>query len=476
MNAFAGEMESHFLMPRPNVGALMDIPTGRLEKGAKGESIINGGLSNLMGITGIGNSNKTLLLTYCILTVLIRFWGSSDGHFSDHENTMEFNRLADFLIRIAEYNDVSIDVIFETLPTVFPLIPATVMPGSKWFDQLKTIAKARVKKGVKGMIETPILDFRGKPIKMYPPHLCAVDSFSALTPDSTEISQDKGTAGSKDRNMEFATDHKAKHQMFQELSNLLPSSGIYAFTSAHLGDNLSFDPNATKEKKLAFMKADQKLKGVSSNYYFYTTTLWFVMRAVPLLNSDRVPAYPYGGNNKEKRDSELMELEAWTGRNKFGPSGIMIPIVISQAEGVMPSLTEFHYLKDHCDRFGIQGNSSDGDVQNYHLDLCPGVNLSRTKIRQKIEEEPMLRRALTITAEMRQIFKYWKTFPKEYHCTPKELYNGIIEQGYKWEDLLIGTRGWWTPDQYTHPLKFLSTVDLLKMRIGAYHPYWMEKK
>lgn len=474
MNAFAGDMESHFLMPRFNVGSLMDVPTGRLERGQRGESIINGGMSNLMGITGIGNSNKTLLLTYCILTVLIRFHGYSDGHFSDHENTMEFNRLADFIVRIAQYNQVDLDEIFATLPQTFPLIPATVLSGSPWFDKLKETAKGRVKKGVKGMIDTPILDFRGQPIRMHKPHLCAVDSFSALTPDSTEKSQDKATAGDKDRNMEFAVDHKAKHMMFQELSNLLPASGIYAFTSAHLGDNLSFDPNATKEKKLAFMRADQKLKGVSSNYYFYTTTLWFIMKATALLNNDRVPLYPYEGNSKEKRDSELMELEAWTGRNKFGPSGIMVPIIISQAEGVMPSLSEFHYLKDYADRYGIQGNASDNDVQNYHLDLCPEVNLSRTKIRQKTEEEEMLRRALTITAEMRQIFKYWKTFPKEYRCTPKELYDGIIKQGYKWEDILTGTRGWWAPNQYDHPLKFVSTIDLLKMRVGAYKPYWME--
>ena len=46
--------------------------------------------------------------------------------------------------------------------------------------------------------------------------------------------------------------------------------------------------------------------------------------------------------------------------------------------------------------------------------------------------------------------------------------------------LLEKTRGWWTledlPEEAKteeHHLHFLSTMDLLKMRVGEYHPYWL---
>jgi len=63
--------------------------------------------------------------------------------------------------------------------------------------------------------------------------------------------------------------------------------------------------------------------------------------------------------------------------------------------------------------------------------------------------------------------------------------------GYNWDQILENTRGYWVPceEEEQHPRKFLTTMDLLKMRlydgsnaeIGGvgYIPYWMsdeEKK
>ena len=63
---------------------------------------------------------------------------------------------------------------------------------------------------------------------------------------------------------------------------------------------------------------------------------------------------------------------------------------------------------------------------------------------------------------------------KKYVCTPEELYEGVKFQGYDWEQLLLITRGYTSFDP-DHPLLELSTLDLLRMRVGEYHPYWMEK-
>jgi hypothetical protein len=105
----------------------------------------------------------------------------------------------------------------------------------------------------------------------------------------------------------------------------------------------------------------------------------------------------------------------------------------------------------------------------------PDYKVGRTTIRQALETDVKLRNAVRIMSEMLQASNEWRFLPKEWLCTPKELYEDIKAKGYDWDELL-NTRGYWTFDQYTHPVPFLSFIDLLKMRVGLYHPYWMESK
>jgi hypothetical protein len=64
----------------------------------------------------------------------------------------------------------------------------------------------------------------------------------------------------------------------------------------------------------------------------------------------------------------------------------------------------------------------------------------------------------------------------KYKCTPAELYRDIIALGYDWK-ILFNTRPHWVfiKDE-NKELPFLSTLDLLKMRIGEYVPYWLNSK
>ena len=95
------------------------------------------------------------------------------------------------------------------------------------------------------------------------------------------------------------------------------------------------------------------------------------------------------------------------------------------------------------------------------------------ELRNEIDKHPELRLALEHTTYLYQIARYWKNFDQSLLCTPKELYEDIKKLGYKWEELLQ-TRNYWTFDQYTNPIRYLSTIDLLKMRAGLYTPYWMD--
>ena len=154
-------------------------------------------------------------------------------------------------------------------------------------------------------------------------------------------------------------------------------------------------------------------------------------------------------------------------RNKSGASGYTFNLLISQTEGVLPSLTEFHYIKEN-DRFGLEGTD-----RNYSLALYPSVNLSRTTVREKIDTDPMLRRAIKITADLLQIKSFYKELPLEVP-EPKALYEKLAQK-YDW-NVLLSTRDYWTFKNYEHPVPFLSTMDLIEMYHDLYVPYWLKDK
>jgi hypothetical protein len=228
-----------------------------------------------------------------------------------------------------------------------------------------------------------------------------------------------------------------------EIPYLAGYASNYFLMTAHLGEKVQMASGPYQQmpvKKLQHLRGDLVVKGVSSKFFFLLSNCWQVIDAKPYINqSTKAPEYPR--NSVENSDAGSMDLSVTTLkqlRSKSGPSGIMIELLVSQT-----------------------------------LDIYPEVKLSRTTVRSKIDEDPKLRRALNITAELSQLHQYHRGLG-DLLCTPKELYNGIKEQGYDWDMILSETRGWWTLDNDTAPGKFLSTKDLLEMRKGLYKPYWLK--
>ena len=81
---------------------------------------------------------------------------------------------------------------------------------------------------------------------------------------------------------------------------------------------------------------------------------------------------------------------------------------------------------------------------------------------------------MNITAELLQCKNFYPwVHTEELMCTPKELYEDIKKLGYDW-NVLLETRGYYTANQYSNKVPFLSVIDLLKMRKGLYHPYFLK--
>jgi hypothetical protein len=443
-----------------NLGCLFDIPTGRYYLGKHGESILNGGLSHLTGMVGRGNTFKSTIMDYMILITLVRHVVSK-GLIFDTELSKTVARYLQLGSNLGLTQELLDDV------DRFILTDMVAYSGNVFYDQLKTYLQERGKdlKNNRGL--TPILDKDGKNIPGYFPFIAAVDSFSQFRTDSMNKISDVeiGEAG---RNVEALRDAMAKNQMIMELPTTTARHGCYMLLSAHVGDEHQLDPYAPPQKKLAFLKNKVKLKNVPEKFTFLTNNCWYALSSEVLVNqTTKGPEFPRDPDDNMKGDPDLMVVTLTNLRAKSGPTGLPIPVVISQSEGVLPGLTEFYYIKG-MSRYGLGGND-----RNYFVELAPDVPLQRTTVRSKILENPHLKRALEITSEMCQIKHLWHDFPKDLLCEPAELYADLVKKGYDWS-ILLNTRGYWIFEEEKETLPFLSTKDLLNMRVGKYHPYWYD--
>ena len=89
--------EEKKVLPKPyiNIGALLDIPSGNLAVGNKGETFINGGLGPITAIVGSGNNFKSTILHYMLLSATSKVMEAVDTNMVtyDTEMNMSLDRL-----------------------------------------------------------------------------------------------------------------------------------------------------------------------------------------------------------------------------------------------------------------------------------------------------------------------------------------------------------------------------------------------
>lgn len=461
----AGLKQSPHIRPMFNIGGPFDIQTGRYYKGKHGESILNGGLSSITGICGRGNTFKSALMLFMFLRVMDRY-AASIGSIYDTEMSLAVARLVELSRRL--HNRMCM-FDFEEDPS-FGITDRTIYNGTEWFEWLKEALKVRSMMTKANMVETPFLNSLGECIKILMPFLVGVDSLSLFGAAVVAKMQDN-KVGESERNMEAMRDGASKTQLIVELPTLTSRSGMYIIMTAHMGDEHQLDPYSPPQKKLSFLKGKVKLKNVPEKFTFLTNNCWYVMGSAVFQNqSTKAPEFPRNQTDDLKGDTDLMILSITNLRAKSGPTGMTFDVIVSQNDGIEIGLTEFYHIKQHG-RYGLGGND-----RNYYLELYPECSLSRTTIRGKLDNDAKLTRAMEITNEMCWINNIWKDLPEGLMCTPKELYEDLKAKGYDWNSILENTRGYWTFDNDNQPLQFLSTMDLLNMRAGTYHPYWMEAK
>lgn len=452
-----------------NIGALMDIPTGTYMKGQHGENILLGGLGSLTGVVGTGNSFKSTLLHYMMLSAMDRIMSSVETSAStyDTEINMHEHRLAHFADQFEHL--AGKDIIQNG---TWVITDKTVYYANEWYERLKDFLKSKKDHGKKYEHETPFLDRDNKTtIKYMVPTFSEVDSFSEFETADVAKMQAENELGDSGANTIHMRQGLAKTRFFMDVPTMIGIHHHFLLITAQMGKDLQVAAGpyaAPPAKKLQHMKQGDKIKGVTDKFFFFMSNCWHVIKAAPLTNQNtKGPEYPANPDDNMPGDTDLNIVSMIQLRSKSGLTGYTIDLLVSQRDGVLPSLSEFHYIKS-ADRFGISGT-----LHSYSLDLMPDVKLGRTTVRSKLDADPKLRRAMNITAELAQIHQFYR-YDQEELCTAKEIYEFFTKEGYDMDMILGQTRGWWTFDNDKQPLMFLSTKDIIEVVKKGAKIYWLE--
>lgn len=452
-----------------NVGSLLDIPTGRYVRGKKGENIMNGGLSVFTAIMGKGNTYKTKLARYMMLSAASK---AAAAGFLPYLNTYdtEVNVDVEHCLNLSRKFDIfkDIDLCKEG---AWSITDKTHHLGNEWFKLLKDFLRnEKIKNAKNYTLETPFLDKENKPIHAIFPSFGDLDSVSEFSCADIEEIQNKNELGDSGGNTIHMRNGLAKTRLLMEIPPVCNAASHYIIMTAHIGKDSTIgqSPMAMPVRQLPHMKPGEVVKGVAGKFLYLSNLLWQTISSSTFNNqSTKGPEYPKTRDRVDEGSFDLNLVTVKLVRNKSGASGYSFSIIISQTEGVLPSLTEFHYVKE-SERYGIEGSRD-----SYNMILYPDVKVGRTTVRNLLDTDPMLRRAVKITADLLQIKTYYKELAFDVPDV-KELYEKLGKE-YDWK-VLLNTRDYWTFNQYDHPIPFLSTMDLIEMYYDKYVPYWLPKK
>lgn len=463
------------IKPKLNVGGKFDHLNGTWNIGIHGESVLNGGYSYFFAIAGGPNRGKTALLrglagiafsrTYWLRTLDDKYTTFYTSH--DAESNTEEQRYTKM---------------YQAVWYAFPEDPieaeryiisdAQETTMEKWFEDWRNLCIYKRDVASKELkVPTPFLDRDGKQLCVIAPSFADADSISQLRSEvQTQMHEDNDVSSSKN-NMYFARGGIAKTHMIDDIPPLAVASSTYTAVTVQTKTQKSFDGTPPK-KIFQHMPQDVALKGVPENMLYLTLDFYLILRSDPLLASDKNgPRWPRAGELRDRANSDLNVITMVNLRGKAGPSGSPFTAVYSQSQGYLPRLTQWEDIWNEG-QYGISGT-----LTNYALDMMPEVKLTRTTVRDLIDSNEELARALEITADLLYMGFVSSVNGENTNllCKPSELYADIKALGYDWKELLA-TRGWYTFFNEKHPVPFLSTMDLLRMRAGLYHPYWMKKK
>lgn len=426
-----------------NTGTLYDLACGRVET-CKHNFVVNGGASNIVGVGGRNQTYKSFMIDTFIARVLSIYKNVRCLIFDSENSKVDTQRYDN----LALYN--------QTVSDRIRLFDTTTDDLNTFHAKIKDIVEYKKKHAKDFLVETPFLDDNThKPIVMMVPTLVGIDSLTMATVfDDIDTVQKTGLNDSS-LNTIWMKSGKYKTILMRQFVQYARSANIYFFLTAHIGENkdLSGNPYAHPMKQMQFMNQSDRLKDVGSQFQFLCNTYLQTKSASVLTDKDHNCYYP---DDEFNNPVELNRVDLMVARNKINASGIVVPFIVSQYQGLMNNLTHLQYLKDMKDEVLINGKG------NMKLTMYPEVSFTRNNIRKKTQEDLRLERALDLSAQFIFIKNTWSKYklPVDISLSVEHFSEYLTNHSEMMNDIL-DSRSYWTYSNDERPM--LTIFDIIEM-------------
>lgn len=462
-----GMKSSEIITPFLNISPIFDLINGEYVPGVDGRYYLCGGATPNDAVVGGSNTQKTGLLVLKMARILIRYT-CSIGVFFDIEKTFSVARLADLIDR-----EIGIPGYFmeHLLNKRFFYFNGNEYDGndvSKFFIEKNALIKEELKKNKNLKVPTVFLSNDGvNPVLMLPPMIPHIDSASEINfAKNQELFRegdvDEGGA-KKTRDLVLGNLRRILHI---DADTLGGEVGMYQTWTAQVQDIINMT-GRPQEKETTFLRPGKKLGGPKSLLKLPGLGVECIKGSVLKNGNEWMYPDPFGKDefidDDGKSNPDLMEYFYAPYRNKSGISGGHETFIGSQSLGIQEDLTMFHNLKK-SNYYGYV----DKNPQSQTLVLFPEMKLSRTTIRQKINETDTLCRALGITYQYGKIIKHMLKLDQKYRMSIEDFYDKVGKV-LDWEFILNETVDYWfiNPDLNK---KTLSTFELMRIAVGEGDP------
>ena len=437
-----GRDRSEFsFVPYINTGTIFDINTGKYRYGVKGTQVLDGGLSSCMGICGRAQTYKSGIAGSLIANALL-VHPEAEAIIFDSENTISGpERYDDFTPvdspvskRIALYNSTDTNL-------------------SEFYELIKKIADEKTSHARDYMVESPFITSEGKPIRVWRPTFVLIDSFSRARSNKGDDQFDKNNVDDSAMNTFYLYDGGVKSRIMNDLPTRAAKAGIYVIMTAHVGDKMDLDPYSPTPKQLQFMKNNDRMKNVGSNFEFLTTALMQTIKANVLQDSNKHCLYP----DVTSTDGEVNQVDTMMVRCKNNNAGVLVPYVLSQTQGILKDVTNFQFLRNYKN-YGMQ---VEGNNQKFTPFILKDTTFTRNNLRKLTASDYRKSRALELTMQLCFLQNFWNTFrmPEYVHVPVEKFAEDLTHSERMSIDRVLESTGVWSTSKQER--ERLSVLDVL---------------
>ena len=430
--------------PYINTGTLFDLATGKYRQSTTGGWVLDGGLSQCLGIMGRAQTFKSSLAGSLLARALSVHPQAEAIVYETEGAVASEERYDDF---VPQDSPVRERIVFHS---------ATDYNLTNFYDDFTEAVETKLKNKKDYMVESPFLNPKtGKPYKIWIPTFILVDSFSRARTGKGEEQYGDTSIDDSALNSSWLVEGNFKSRIMSDMPTRAAKAGIYVIMTAHVGEKYILNPYAPNQKQLQYMKSTDKMKNVGSNFEFLTTTLLQTIRASVLQNKDKKCEYP----THFSTDVEVNQVDTMMVRCKNNASGVQIPFIVSQYQGILDSVTNFNLLRTYKE-YGLE---IQGNKQAFAPVLTPEKFVRKSNLRELTEKDYELRRALELLAELCFVQNLWSTWklPNYVHMAPEVLAEKLKNSQKCTISRALNSTGVWSTSKLER--ERLTLMDILMM-------------